>query len=541
MTSNTDFKIVFLLSAPVNTGSEVSDSPYVTPSSSPAPAQKVKGPIPVGLPETPKKVKGPIPVGLPETPKSTPGQPRRPIHPKIPSFPPPTAPDSPKKPPPKVSPPKVPTLVQGESSSSALPQNDPAGKDPSSVLPTHKTPTPIKEEAFPQKETTPKEPQAPSIQTSTDRMLEAGESPSATSSRARAETLTPENAVQREPAPADSSISFVSNSTAVPKLSIDAPKTKPPSEKSPALVVVPSTPQEEKKEEKSSLCSDPSCTCPDHRWNQVKGLSGVKALVSSNEASENEQEEEKKEGTPVRRSKSLRSFRRTIKSISGNQHGVHKAIGIFRGLVKGNTNKDVVEQEWTRLCQEPPILTILPDIDFSDLQKYLEEAEKKKTEAEKKKMTSMNNIISQGVISNSIGGAPPPPPPGGPPPPPPPGGPPPPPPPGGPLPPPPPPPGKGGGPPPPPGLPSAGPQKKKIKPVRINQAFIKPNSDSLWSNLAKDDLCMDDVLEQFEVKEVKKERKTTKPDLSPSPIEQPGPLTGKEIMDLGIMFKGLPR
>jgi len=52
---------------------------------------------------------------------------------------------------------------------------------------------------------------------------------------------------------------------------------------------------------------------------------------------------------------------------------------------------------------------------------------------------------------------------------------------------------------------------------------------------------MDDVLEQFEVKEVKKERKTTKPDLSPSPIEQPGPLTGKEIMDLGIMFKGLPR
>ena len=52
---------------------------------------------------------------------------------------------------------------------------------------------------------------------------------------------------------------------------------------------------------------------------------------------------------------------------------------------------------------------------------------------------------------------------------------------------------------------------------------------------------MDDVLEQFEVKEVKKERKTTKPDLSPSPIEQPGPLTGKEVMDLGIMFKGLPR
>ena len=55
---------------------------------------------------------------------------------------------------------------------------------------------------------------------------------------------------------------------------------------------------------------------------------------------------------------------------------------------------------------------------------------------------------------------------------------------------------------------------------------------------------MDDVLEQFEVKEVIKGPKGPKgPKISPdaSPIEQPGPLTGKEIMDLGIMFKGLPR
>ena len=52
---------------------------------------------------------------------------------------------------------------------------------------------------------------------------------------------------------------------------------------------------------------------------------------------------------------------------------------------------------------------------------------------------------------------------------------------------------------------------------------------------------MDDVLEQFEVKQVIKD--PTKPKNPPvaSPTEQPGPLTGKEIMDLGIMFKGLPR
>ena len=49
---------------------------------------------------------------------------------------------------------------------------------------------------------------------------------------------------------------------------------------------------------------------------------------------------------------------------------------------------------------------------------------------------------------------------------------------------------------------------------------------------------MDDVIELFEVIEV---RKPSTPN-NPNPVvEQQGALTGKEIMDIDIMFKNMPR
>ena len=83
-----------------------------------------------------------------------------------------------------------------------------------------------------------------------------------------------------------------------------------------------------------------------------------------------------------------------------------------------------------------------------------------------------------------------------------------------------------------------GQKKKKLKPVHIGKAVIKPNSDSLWKRLPKVNQCMDDILELFEVSEERKKSSTTQ---NPPVVEQQGALTGKEIMDIDIMFKHMPR
>ena len=253
-------------------------------------------------------------------------------------------------------------------------------------------------------------------------------------------------------------------------------------------------------------------------------------------------EKEETGSSPVLRSASQRKFRETIKSISAcqiasKQVGVNRAKNVFLSFASSKvgkeTLKDKVEKEWNRLCHEPPILAILPGIDFSDLQEYLTAAES----SGDKTLTRNNKKISAGFIANPSGG--PPPPPGGPPPPPPPmGGPPPPPPMGGPPPPPPP---FGGPPPPGPPPPSGAPKgqkKKKLKAVHIGKANPKPNSKTLWTKLPKVNQSMDDLIELFEEKEREKKVSTT----NPTPVvEQQGALTGKEIMDIDIMFKGMPR
>ena len=49
---------------------------------------------------------------------------------------------------------------------------------------------------------------------------------------------------------------------------------------------------------------------------------------------------------------------------------------------------------------------------------------------------------------------------------------------------------------------------------------------------------MDDILALFEVSEERKKSSTTQ---NPPVVEQQGALTGKEIMDIDIMFKHMPR
>ena len=81
--------------------------------------------------------------------------------------------------------------------------------------------------------------------------------------------------------------------------------------------------------------------------------------------------------------------------------------------------------------------------------------------------------------------------------------------------------------------------------MHIGKANPKPNSDNLWIKLPKVNQDMDDLIELFEVGQ---ERKTSK--ANPNPVnshwipvvvEQQGALTGKESMDIDIMFKGMPR
>ena len=242
----------------------------------------------------------------------------------------------------------------------------------------------------------------------------------------------------------------------------------------------------------------------------------------------------------------LRNFRPEMKPVKEKEDakkpmafptGVMKAKKAFLKLIepRKETLKDTVEKEWIRLCHEPPILAILPGIDFSDLEVYL-------TAAESTDKTNINKNISGGFTSSP--GLPPPPPMGGPPPPPPPppmGRPPPPPPMGAPPPPPP----FGGPPPPPPFGAPKGQKKKKLKPVHIGKANPKPNSNSLWTKLPKVNQSMDDLIELFEVGEERKLSKTNPNPVNshwiPVVVEQRGPLTGKEIMDIDIMFKGMAR
>ena len=465
------------------TESEGSNSPYHTPSSSPAPSKK--GPKRVGMPVLQKT-----------TPNASPGAARTSLTPKLPSIRPPPVPDSPKKTPPKKSPPEAPSQKQEESYSSPSSQNElipkPIAKD-------------LQEE--------------PSAKEFLDKNLPHGDSPS---TQLTSTASSPKEPIQKMSSSTESTNGTIPALTEMPSttkvsLSLESDKTLTRSDKSPALVVCPASPQVQ---EVPSLCSDPACPCPNHPRNRDK---------VSEDKKEEEVEKEESASSPVLRSASQRNFRLTIKSISAsqiasNQLGVNKAKNAFLSLTSSKigkeTLKETVDKEWNRLCHEPPILTILPGIDFSDLQVYL-------TAAENSDKTSINKTISTGFISNPSGGPPPPPPPGGGPAPPPPpmGGPPPPPPMGGPPPP---------GPPPPSGVPK-GQKKKKLKPVHIGKANPKPNSKTLWTKLPKVNQSMDDLIELFEVAEEVKVPK------DPVVAEPQGALTGKEIMDIDIMFKGLPR
>ena len=56
----------------------------------------------------------------------------------------------------------------------------------------------------------------------------------------------------------------------------------------------------------------------------------------------------------------------------------------------------------------------------------------------------------------------------------------------------------------------------------------------MWTKLPKIDQNMDDLMELFEVKVKSKAAKTAKESV-------PQALTGQEIMDIDIMFRGMPR
>ena len=62
---------------------------------------------------------------------------------------------------------------------------------------------------------------------------------------------------------------------------------------------------------------------------------------------------------------------------------------------------------------------------------------------------------------------------------------------------------------------------------------MKPNSDTMWTKLPKVDQNMDDLMELFEMKERSKVAKAKESD--------PRALTGQEVMDIDIMFRGMPR
>ena len=61
---------------------------------------------------------------------------------------------------------------------------------------------------------------------------------------------------------------------------------------------------------------------------------------------------------------------------------------------------------------------------------------------------------------------------------------------------------------------------------------MKPNSDTMWTKLPKVDQNMDDLMELFEVKERSK---------AIAKESDPRALTGPEVMDIDIMFRGMPR
>ena len=73
--------------------------------------------------------------------------------------------------------------------------------------------------------------------------------------------------------------------------------------------------------------------------------------------------------------------------------------------------------------------------------------------------------------------------------------------------------------------------------MHIGKANPKPNSKTLWTKLPKVNQSMDDLIELFE----EEERKGPVGPVCPPVVEQQGALTGKEIMDIDIMFKGMPR
>ena len=57
----------------------------------------------------------------------------------------------------------------------------------------------------------------------------------------------------------------------------------------------------------------------------------------------------------------------------------------------------------------------------------------------------------------------------------------------------------------------------------------------MWTKLPKVDQNMDDLMELFEMKERSKVGK------APAKESDPRALTGQEVMDIDIMFRGMPR
>ena len=188
----------------------------------------------------------------------------------------------------------------------------------------------------------------------------------------------------------------------------------------------------------------------------------------------------------------------------------------------------VVESEWKRLSQKPPIFKISKDIDFSDLAVYILQKETGH------KLARLSTTIALAGSSAPAGPPPPPPPPtagaGAPPPT------------AGPPPPPPP---MGGPPPPPPPSTSVnlegGPQKRqKMKPIHVKQVFVKPNQQTFWSTLPDLEAELNDLGKLFEDTSKSKSKASNPQDLQKSDSIS-GPLSVTEATDVLIMFKKFPK
>ena len=153
----------------------------------------------------------------------------------------------------------------------------------------------------------------------------------------------------------------------------------------------------------------------------------------------------------------------------------------------------VVESEWQRLSQRPPIFKISNDIDFSDLAGYI--------------IKTRRFTGGEATTERSAPGRPPPPPPSI-------------------------------APPPPPTTPlrsPGGPKRGlKVKPIHVNRAHVKPNQETVWSTLP--------VIETELLSDLRKLFEDTSSSQEISRIQSiSGPLSVAEASDVLIMFRQFPK